>query len=730
MGEDGISRSEIPLGRYLAMVRREAGMTQAELAQKLTFSTAGVSRIESGESSPTDDEVVAMLKAIGGQKAAELEEYLGQDWDELERPPFDHLNQPALWQANLALRKLRRLREDPELKGVFLRQVDFYEKELRRLTDFLRPRSHQIAFIGSIGVGKSTAICKLAGLLKPGEKKLDDQIVLETGAGGITLCEVHLSKGPKHGIRIVPRTDDSIRKDVEDFCDYLIKVTQPEASVEGANEDDDDNDEGDPLGISKEVARAIRNMAGLGETRRKQEDGRRVRIDPAKDLAKQYPTKQELAIQVLTRMNLLRRNERDAWYPEDATHPPEHWLQQIFASVNNCRHPEFTLPQTIEVVVPNDVLDSNELPVRIVDTKGIDQTAERRDLECHFDDPRTLVVLCSRFNDSPEVAVQTLLHRAKENGVRDVDKKTVLLVLPRFDEALAVKYDDGTKVEDEIEGYDLKRDQIEMRLGQKGLGRVPVEFLNARDEEPEPLRDRLVKRIGEYRQHYCEQISLTSDAVDRLEENRGEEQIRLVFEEVNRHVGTWIEKNRELELADLQIKTPLISAIDATRYASTVRAAVRRYGDWYNLDYYHHLAVGARRIAVSEIGKKIENFKTIVANLIDNGDLAPAKEFLLRVLDSVDATVDEAYRRLQVSGGEAFRRDMEQDYSFWARCEDRWGGGKGYRTAISSMTDQQLDTSYESDYELVRGLVIEEWGKLTTMLEDMLREKDNGAPVA
>ena len=275
---DGINRSEIPLGRYLAMVRRDAGMTQAELAQKLTFSTASVSRIEFGETNATDEEIVSILKEIGGQKAAELEEYLRQDWDELERPSFDHLNRAALWQANLALRKLRRLRDDPELKGVFLRQVDFYEKELRRLAEFLRSRSHQIAFIGSIGVGKSTAICKLAGLLKPGEKKLDDQIVLETGAGGITLCEVHLSKGPKHGVRIVPRTDDSIRKDVEDFCEYLIHITRPETAVEGALNEDDDEEESDPLGISKEVARAIRNMAGLGETKRKQENGRRCAI--------------------------------------------------------------------------------------------------------------------------------------------------------------------------------------------------------------------------------------------------------------------------------------------------------------------------------------------------------------------------------------------------------------------------------------------------------------------
>ena len=128
-----------------------------------------------------------MLAAIGGPKATELTEFLAQDWDELPRPPFDHPNRDALWESNLALRKLAELRNDPNLKAVFIRQVDLYEQEIRRIADFLTSTEHQIACIGSIGVGKSTAICKLTGLLKPDKDKLDRQIVLETGAGGIAL---------------------------------------------------------------------------------------------------------------------------------------------------------------------------------------------------------------------------------------------------------------------------------------------------------------------------------------------------------------------------------------------------------------------------------------------------------------------------------------------------------------------------------------------------------------
>src|SRR5262249_52781109 len=155
---------------------------------------------------------------------------------------------------------------------VFVRQIDLYEKELRRLADFLQTCEHQITFIGSIGVGKSTAICKMAGLLKPEEARLEREIVLDTGAGGTTICQVHVSHGPQYGLRIEPRPESSIRKDVEDFAEYLLYLNRG-TSNSGRSEGPED----DSPGISKEVERAIRNMSGLVEKKHKDEKGKWVR---------------------------------------------------------------------------------------------------------------------------------------------------------------------------------------------------------------------------------------------------------------------------------------------------------------------------------------------------------------------------------------------------------------------------------------------------------------------
>lgn len=97
-------------------------------------------------------------------------------------------------------------------------------------------------------------------------------------------------------------------------------------------------------------------------------------------------------------------------------------------------------------------LKQNELAQKVtwspavlsVDTKGIDRTAERRDLEEYFNAPNTIVVLCSSFNDAPSNSVQQLLERAEKGRVANLQDKAAVLALPRPDEALTVKFADGS----------------------------------------------------------------------------------------------------------------------------------------------------------------------------------------------------------------------------------------------------------------------------------------------
>ena len=93
------------------------------------------------------------------------------------------------------------------------------------------------------------------------------------------------------------------------------------------------------------------------------------------------------------------------------------WLHDVFRRLNNGRHPEFSLPRSIEVKVPADVLGQETLRIRLVDTKGVDETVGRRDLVPHFQDPNTLVVLCSGFSDAPSQSAHQLLELAKQGMI-------------------------------------------------------------------------------------------------------------------------------------------------------------------------------------------------------------------------------------------------------------------------------------------------------------------------
>jgi transcriptional regulator with XRE-family HTH domain len=700
------------LGKYLSTIRDAAQLTQAELAKKVTVSPTRISRIESGDVSLTEDEMDQLLKAIGTAPAEELREYLDQGWHELERPPFEHPDRKTLWVANGLLKKLRHLKSDPELKSVFLRHIEVYENELRTLAANLSATDHSVAFVGSIGVGKSTAICMMADLRVSKEGPLNKQVVLEAGAGGTTICEVHIKNGPGCGLIVEPRSDEAIRFDVADFAEYLLRLTKGSPSTEAG-----DSQEGP--GVTKEINRAIRNMSGLAEIKRKDsKSGRVIRSDPARDLAIKYPEVKELVVQILSRMNLTRRDQRDLWYPQGTKLSPMAWLQQAFTEINNGRNSQFSLPQRIEVIIPDAILQDKELGLRIVDTKGIDGAATRADLDKLFDDSRTLVVLCSRFNDAPENSLQQLLQRVKDAGARDIAVKTAVLALARPEEAEAVKDNSGLLVEDQSEGYDLKRADVEMHLSRLGLNKIPIEFFNARDDEASPLREFLLARVRSVRSIWETRITALSKTVDELIVNQKQEQTAVIFRDVMRRLNTWLSKNREIDGIAEQAQQELIKAIQAAHWRS-IWASIRRRGEWYSLDYYYQIGFGARTIAAKYVLKKAKEFEVIIQNLLDDDDLSPAHDMLDQVKRVLRSSADELLKRMEIVGKTAFENDLRSDAEFWTELGNV--SGLGYRDNIADTSRRWFKLNERlSKHTFVKDKIIESWQETLATLDQLI----------
>jgi len=711
------------IGQVLGKLRREAGLTQADVASSLKYSAAKISRLEAGEVEVTPEEISEVLGAFDSQLAREFGDYLSQPWSELPQPAFDHPNRDDLRRAELLLRRVSELLAEPDLKNAFVEQVKLYEGEIRRASSFLSSVNHSLAFIGPMGVGKTTAICSLADLRLPadpspdGRINLAQQMALEVGGGGTTICEVRIVSGPKLGLLVDPQSDDAIRMDVADFCEYLVR------SVHGQQGDARSDD----VGTSPETERAIRNMAGLQVISKTLEGGKRQRTDPAKELARTIPDSKRLAIEILTRMNLPRRQARTLWCPSDASSSLK-WLQKAFADINNGRNPDFPIPRLIEVVVPNSVLACDDLELRVIDTKGIDQSGHRADLECHFDDARTIVVLCSSFKDAPEQAIQDMLQRIKEAGASDALRRAALLVLPMPGEALSVKDGFGEVATDDQEGYAIKRDhQIDVALARLGASDVEVVFFNAMYDDLTPVRNAILTHVRRLRAHYADRIKELDATIDQLISNRDKEEVQAVLNDAIHRIQVWLKESEDIGQIAERVHSSLISAISST-HARSVWASVRRHGSWNNLDYYYQLGFGTRTIAAKHIEAKLGDLRVLIDHMLADEQLAPGHDFLRQMKREIENEMTEALRRIQVAGRAEFEEDLKEDVEFWVQCDSEWGRGPGYRDTIASNTRSWFaDAPHKRKEEEVTGLIDEAWEGICNRLRTTLSRVSSAA---
>ena len=701
------------VGRYLALLRERAGLKQNELAQMVTWSPTVLSRVESGERTVSQDELVSILKAIGTEEAVRLAETSNRDWTHLPEPALGHPDGQPIWEAEKALKSIVKLSEDRDIKNVFVKRLDEYRTALRSAAALVLGTEYTIAFIGDIGVGKSTAICRAADLEVQEGQKLEP--MLESGAGGITICEVHLVQGPHYGILVEPVSESALRREVGEFAQYLMRPSHSgEEPVPGDQE---------THGTSSEIERAIRNMSGLRSERVRGAGGRRQTVDHARDLAQEFKGEgrdaNALTVEILSRSNLHQRTRRELWYSEMSGKTPSRWLRDIFQEVNNGRNAEFSLPKRIEVIVPKPMLDEESLSIRFVDTKGIDGTAEREDLEFHFNEAKSIAVLCSRFNDAPSNSSQRLLDRAVQGQFQDLAIKAAVLVLPRPEEALAVKTDQGESAEDSEEGYDLKGEQASMILESRNFPNAGLEFFNVREDDVQRLNTFLLALVRNLRALHLQRLNDVIAEANALVENFEREQKSETVKAVAHRLTVWMGGNKELAPSTVPLEASLLSTIGNV-HASSVWASVRRQGKWSNLDYPHELGSGTRVKASRIVQRKQRDFRATVKNILDDPEMEEAHGLAQQAQRLFDTGIETLLLSSRQMGVTIHTHDMQPDLKFWADCEDRWGHGPGYRNDVLEIHKKWFENKRSIVDAKVQDVVEREWEQLLKRLSDIL----------
>lgn len=701
------------IGKHIAALREQAGLKQHVLAKRLEWSAAVLSRVENGERPISEDELGIILRGIGTPEANKVKDLLARQWRMLPEPSLTDPDSDLLWEAEQAAQQIHALAERPDVKQFFERRLVRYKEELSVAAERVMNKSYRVAFLGTIAVGKSTAICRAEGLELPSDKGMP-KAVLETGAGGITFCEVHLRRGPGYGLIIEPCTEDEIRRHVTDFANFILNSTYFA---------DEGNGESGAPSISREVERALRNMAGLRKRRaEKKADGSVTpAIDEARTLAATVTDAKALSVEILARMELHKRDRRDLWHSDSIATSPLEWLQEVFERVNNGRHPEFTLPQRIELVIPTAVLGDESISVTLIDTQGIDDIAERADLEQHFDDAHTVVVLCTVFNEAPSTSARRLLTRAKEGGVRTLESHAAILALPRPGEALAVKDpSDGRHVQTANDGCDIKADEVQLILHPLGLTKLPVAFFNAAEDAPGVLRSFILSRIEAVREFHRSTIREIIKGANALLLNHEKEQAREVMHAAAHRLNTWLDHNADLSTAPtMRVHESLIAAVRSA-HPRTVFATVVREGEWHNLDYAHQLSHGARRIATQIAEPKLSGFREIATNLLQDDELVDAHDLVRQTVRILDGGFDKLLRKVQLVGQSIHADEMSTDADFWHGCEQEWGRGLGYRDRINDRNQAWFVDKHEDADARVVELIRQNWKEAITSVRELL----------
>ena len=221
---------------------------------------------------------------------------------------FSHLKKinSAVHPSALVLHKSVRIAETiekllKELKigSALHNQVLMHEHSLLKAINYLESTHHKIVFVGSIGVGKTTAICYLLGLV------IGDKPLLSTGSGRTTICEVVISEGEEDAIEIEPLSEIEVKNYLEDFADSILAFRPARVDNE------------DIFKLSAEIERSLRNMIDLQIERKKDEVGKRIAIDHAKLRANELGDKSALVNDFLKRINFSHRIKTRLVYPQD-----------------------------------------------------------------------------------------------------------------------------------------------------------------------------------------------------------------------------------------------------------------------------------------------------------------------------------------------------------------------------------------------------------------------------
>ena len=587
-------------------------------------------------------------------------------------------------------------------------------QNLAAAAEYLKDTNHTLAFIGSIGVGKTTAISHLLGLVSE-----DGKPALAVGNGRVTLCEVVVRQQAKAGITITPLSESDVTGHLRDFIDML----DPDPTDKIAD--------GEPEMVSAEVARWLRNQIGLGQRYEKDPTtGNRRSIDAAKERLSLTGDKRKFQTELLAKLAYGSRTNCEFSSPDGGDLK---WLRTTFEDINHGKIADAPMPATVVVGLEREPIPGTGLNIRVIDTKGIDETVEREDLHRQLRCPRTVSIICTRFNDAPEANARALFRQMKELGFEDqIAEKCVLLVLERKDESTGVTGLDGT-VSDSEEGRNVRFGQIDESLRAtlklSSDQQIPeVLFFDCKNEDRTAMAHRLGAPVEALRAKRRDTIDEVGQALENIRTDRDRAVTNAALETVAAAVRAWISESRNAHGTFGGFYGSLVSDINAKgSNASSIRASMNRSGAWSNFDVYYRLAAAAQKRAVTSFQMVINELRSVLSNQSRQPGLQPAVPFIGQLQSEAERWMLHIYETANRLGREIYEAVLKNDQVFWSQQREEWGQGIGYKGRIARHTENWFGNVGAAQHErIIETEVMKAWSRFTDEIESHLLRKAAG----
>lgn len=657
-------------GEALRYVRDQARMSQTQLAKAMGTVASVLSKLEKL------DEVEAelaqrYLNAVDTPLAREALDHYGRNWRRSTPPSFLHPDREALWLFDIAARDLdvfEAERKDPILRG----HIDLLREDLRAAETYLDRRDHTVAWIGDIGVGKTTALSHAVGLLV-GDGRSGRRPAFPVGPGRTTVCETAIRVGP-YGVLVDPMEEEQVVRLARD----LVASLAPDAAG---------------IAVPAELARLIRAMADMKVTSRVDGD-EVVTIDPIADLLASGIGIAEVADRVVAGMNLSDRTERQLIQAEGSEDGLT-WISRLVSAINSGTDPRFSVPTRITVLMPSDRLKADGQILSVIDTRGVEGVTQRKDISQHAEEIRTLMVLCTKFADAPNATVQRHLQDSYDAGTGAADRhRQCILVLPRGDEALETPGPNGP-VSNRLQGYAVRRAEVRQALVGAGLPPTPTYFFDARNDDPDQIWSDLRAQIQRMRNDYAARGRAAAAGVRNLIENvddvRASEARMDIEVELARLLG-------EVGPLMQSVRPPHQNLIEqlAVGHHSSIAASIYRRGDWENFAFDHILGMGVRIDAnlrtqrdTHRLEFRFKDFETKYHDL----------ESVLVTIQSLRIRLSEGRQEFlsaaRLIGADAYGR-LLAGADLWPEAAKRYGMGSGYKRDVAELWRAWFETTPEA----------------------------------